>query len=195
MKRWFITKSGRTTRQVNLGYFMGPRCFWSEPSRTALAHAIWNLQQSWRFLQLPPKTFLNVGSYFCKPQGSNCEGTEERRYLVFIPFRAMIVIRSTVDRLNVSFARVWKSTKRLFSFFKKKENSTLFEHACVTNHEIAWENSKIITTNSHYHQRRCLEAWHINSAHATLNRDDGGLLPEAYLHLVNRWCHHRSLRV
>ena len=28
---------------------------------------------------------------------------------------------------------------------KKKENSALSEHACVTNHEIAWENSKILT--------------------------------------------------
>ena len=32
----------------------------------------------------------------------------------------------------------------------------------------------------------CLEAWHINSAHAPLNRDDGGLLPDAYLHLVRK---------
>ena len=31
-----------------------------------------------------------------------------------------------------------------------------------------------------------LEAWHINSAHAPLNRDDGGLLPHAYLHLVRK---------
>ena len=38
---------------------------------------------------------------------------------------------------------------------------------------IAWNNSKIIT-------------WHINSTHAPLNRDDGGLLPDAYLHLINR---------
>ena len=30
-------------------------------------------------------------------------------------------------------------------------------------------------------QRRCLEAWHINSDHAPLNRDDGGLLPDALL--------------
>ena len=52
-----------------------------------------------------------------------------------------------------------------------------------------WNNSKIITTNQRYHQRRCLEAWHINSAHAPLNRDDGGLLPDAYLHLINR-CHY-----
>ena len=26
--------------------------------------------------------------------------------------------------------------------------------------------------------------WHINSTHAPLNRDDGGLLTDAYLHLV-----------
>ena len=31
-----------------------------------------------------------------------------------------------------------------------------------------------------------MEAWHINSAHAPLNRDDGGLLPDAYLHFINR---------
>ena len=32
----------------------------------------------------------------------------------------------------------------------------------------------------------CLEAWLINSALAPLNRDDGGLLPDAYLHLVRK---------
>ena len=31
-----------------------------------------------------------------------------------------------------------------------------------------------------------LEAWQIYSAHAPLNRDDGGLLPDAYLHLVRK---------
>ena len=56
----------------------------------------------------------------------------------------------------------------------------------ITDHTIAWDNSKIITTNRRCHQRRCLEAWHINGTHAPLNRDDGGLLPDAYLHLVNR---------
>ena len=72
----------------------------------------------------------------------------------------------------------------------RKDNSALSEHTCQTNHTIAWNNSKIITTNQRYHQRRCLEAWHINSAHAPLNRDDGGLLPDAYLHLINQWCHY-----
>ena len=87
---------------------------------------------------------------------------------------------------------VWDTFKRapksILPF--KKGNSALSEHTCQTNHTIAWDNSKIITTNRRYHQRRCLEAWHINSAHAPLNRDDGGLLPDAYLHLINRWCHH-----
>ena len=63
----------------------------------------------------------------------------------------------------------------------KKDNSALSEHTCQTNQTIAWDNSKIITTNRRYHQRRCLEAWHINSAHAPLNHDDGGLLPDRCL--------------
>ena len=71
-------------------------------------------------------------------------------------------------------------------FFCKKENSALSEHTCLINHTVGWDNSKIITTNRRYHQRLCLEAWHINSAHAPLNRDDGGLLPDAYLHLVRK---------
>ena len=36
-----------------------------------------------------------------------------------------------------------------------------------------------LSTNGRYHQRFCLEAWHINSAHAPPNRDDGGLLPDS----------------
>ena len=68
----------------------------------------------------------------------------------------------------------------------KKENSALSEHNCLTNYTIGWDNSKIITTNRSYHQRLCLEAWHIKTAHAPLNRDDGGLLPDAYLHLVRK---------
>ena len=71
-------------------------------------------------------------------------------------------------------------------FLCKKEHSALSEHTCLTNHTIEWDNSKIITINRRYHQRLCLEAWHINSAHAPFNRDDGGLLPDAYLHLVRK---------
>ena len=56
----------------------------------------------------------------------------------------------------------------------------------LTNHTIRWDKSKIITPNRCYYQRLCLEAWNINSTQAPLNRDDGGLLPDAYLHLVRK---------
>ena len=46
-------------------------------------------------------------------------------------------------------------------FFCKKESSAFSEHTCLTNHTIGWDNSKIIITNRLYHQRLCLEAWHI----------------------------------
>ena len=49
-----------------------------------------------------------------------------------------------------------------------------------------WDKFKIITTNRRCNQRLCLGAWHINSNHAPLNRDDGGLPPDAYLHLVRK---------
>ena len=77
-------------------------------------------------------------------------------------------------------------TKHQFGTRLKEHQKALSEHTCLTNHTIGWDNSKIITTNRRYHQRLCLEAWHINSAHAPLNRDDGGLLPDAYLHLVRK---------
>ena len=71
-------------------------------------------------------------------------------------------------------------------FFSKMENSALSEHTCLTNHTIGWDNLEIITTNHCYHQHLCLEAWHINSTHAPLNRDNGSLLPDTYLHLVRK---------
>ena len=71
-------------------------------------------------------------------------------------------------------------------FLYGKEDSALSEHTCLTNHTIGWDKSKIISTYRRYHQRLYLEAWHINSAHASLNRDDGGSLPDAYLHLVRK---------
>ena len=35
-------------------------------------------------------------------------------------------------------------------------------------------------------ERLSMETWRINSVNAPLNRDDGGLLPDAYLHLVKK---------
>ena len=64
--------------------------------------------------------------------------------------------------------------------------SALAEDVCETSHNIAWDDSRIITTNNRYGQRLCLEAWHINVIPCALNRDDGSYLPQQYLHLVGR---------
>ena len=42
------------------------------------------------------------------------------------------------------------------------------------------------TTVCHSFQVSSLEAWHITSAHTPLNHIDGGLLPDTYLHLINK---------
>ena len=76
-----------------------------------------------------------------------------------------------------------KEHQKLASFCEK-ENSALSEHTCLNNHTTGWDNFKIITTYQCYHQRPCLEAWHINSAQAPC--DGGGLLPDTYLHLARR---------
>ena len=86
-------------------------------------------------------------------------------------------------------------TKRQFGTRLKKHQKAVFfckkiqlyrnTHAQLTI-QLGGILQKIITTNRRYHQRLCLEAWHINSAHAPLNRDDGGLLLDTYLHLVRK---------
>ena len=74
-------------------------------------------------------------------------------------------------------------TKRQFCTRLKEHqravsNSNNSESALAEpSHNIAWENSRIITTNNRFGQRHCLEAWHINaSPSCVLNRDDGSYL-------------------
>ena len=100
-------------------------------------------------------------------------------------------VSEPVDPCNNSLTILFSQIKYIKEhqkavFFCKKENSALSEDTCLTNHTIGWDNSKIITANRRYHRRLCLKAWYINSAHAPLNRDDGSLPPDAYLHLVKK---------
>ena len=50
-----------------------------------------------------------------------------------------------------------KEHQRAVSNFNSSK-SALAEHVCETSHNIAWEDSRIITTNNRYGQRLCLEA-------------------------------------
>ena len=93
-------------------------------------------------------------------------------------------IKRILNSHNVQVAQ--KPFRTLGHIFAKPKDPVRKEQRSLTNLTVGWDNSKIITTDRRYHQRLCLEAWHINSAHAPLNRDDGGLLPDAYLHLVRK---------
>ena len=58
----------------------------------------------------------------------------------------------------------------------------LVRHVCSDKAEFSVLQRK--TAFGRYPQRFCLEAWHINSAHAPLDRDDGGL---------PRFCYRRAV--
>ena len=119
-------------------------------------------------VKVAQKPFLTLNHIFAKPKDSVPK--EQKSDAIYIPSRAMTVVMSTSDRLNVSLGHVLKEHQKAVSL-SKKDNSALSEHTCQTNHTSC--------------QGRCLGAWYTNSAYAPLNRDDGGLLPDAYLHLIN----------
>ncbi len=97
--------------------------------------------------------------------------------MLYILYHAMTVRKSIWVSLSASFGTRLKEHQKAVSTLNKGK-SALAEHVCDTKHAIAWENSKIITTNNRYGQRRCLEAWHINMNQHALNRDDGSYLPQ-----------------
>ena len=105
-----------------------------------------------------------------------------------------ILYHVLIARKNIWVYRGYQFCTRLKEHQKAVSNlyslkSALAEHVCKTSHKIAWEDSKIITTNNRYGQRLCLEAWHINASSCALNRDDGSSLPQEYLHLVGKKRH------
>jgi len=64
-----------------------------------------------------------------------------------------------------------KTVKRQFYFAKRKITPCRSMLAKPTI-QFAWDNSILNITNVRYHQRLCLEAWHMNPTHVLLNRDD-----------------------
>ena len=81
------------------------------------------------------------------------------------------------------------STKLNFLFRsedRKKANSAMSEHKCLTNHTVGWDKYTIIPTNRHLPPAPLFGSLASQLRYAPLNRDDGGLLPDAYLHLVRK---------
>ena len=106
-----------------------------------------------------------------------------------IPHRVMCKLVSTglyCACLPADIVLLKEEQKEAFLF--KKENSTFSGLACQTSHGNSSNNSKPFTNNRGYDQRLGLEGckWHNTSANAPLNRDEGGLLSNTFLHLITR---------
>ena len=123
-------------------------------------------------VKVAQKPFQTLGHIFAKPKDPV---TKEQRTEYGNEY---------VGQTKRQFGTRLKEHQKAF-FFCKKENSALSEHTCLTNHKIGWDKSTIMTTSWLYHQGLCLKAWHINSAHAPLNHDDGGLLILVGVRLAN----------
>ena len=149
---------------------------------------VWLLFLTFRVLRNPSREFWiattlkllknalqTLGRIFSKPKDPV---TKNNKPMLFILFPCNDYDHDYIGQTKRQFGTLLREHQKAV-FFSKNENSALSEHTCLTNHTIGWDKSKIITTNRRYHQRLCLEAWHINSAHAPLNRDDSGLLPDA----------------
>ena len=95
-----------------------------------------------------------------------------------------LVLMNAIATQDCIHDQRFDTQRAVYNLYSSK--SALAEHVCKTSHKIAWEDSKIITTNNRYGQRLCLEAWHINASSCALNRDDGSYLPQEYLHLVGK---------
>jgi hypothetical protein len=128
------------------------------------------------------KPYLTLGHIFAKPKDP--VKTNQKTHAVYsIPCGNCE--KEYFGQSKRQFGTRLKEHQKAVSTLDKGK-SALAEHVCYTNHEIAWENSKVITTNNRYGQRLCLEAWHINMSHHALNRDDGAYLPEEYMHLIGK---------
>ena len=119
------------------------------------------------------KPFQTLGHIFAKPKDPI---TNEQLTDGFYSIPCNGCYHKYIGQTKRHFRTRLKEHQRAVSFCEK-ENSALSEHTCLVN---------LITAYRCYHQRLCLEAWHINSAQAPLNRDDGALLPDAYSHLVRK---------
>ncbi|KAK3744040.1 hypothetical protein QZH41_002506 [Actinostola sp. cb2023] len=69
----------------------------------------------------------------------------------------------------------------------KTQASALAEHATKEGHDIAWDDTKIIATESSWVRRKWTEAWKIaKNKNALFNRDSGRVVPGNYIPLVDK---------
>jgi hypothetical protein len=74
--------------------------------------------------------------------------------MLYILYHAVTARNSIWVSLNASLVHSKKNRCQKAVSTLDKGESALAEHVCYTKYEIAWENSKVITTNNCYGQRR-----------------------------------------
>ena len=106
------------------------------------------------------KPFRTLGHIFAKPKDR--VPTDRKTHAIYsIPCDDCEKVY--VDQTKCQFYTRRKEHERAVSNFNSSK-SALTEHVCETSHNIAWEDSRIITTNNRSGQRLNLEAWHINAS-------------------------------
>ena len=134
-----------------------------------------------------PKTFSNLTAYFRQTHGSH--SNQSKACCVFCTMWWLQERISGSERRQ--FCTRLKEHESPAVSYLYSSKSALAKQVCQTCHKIAWEDSRIITTDNcyMYRQRLWLETWHINTSSCALNRHDCSYLPQEYLHLVFKWHH------
>jgi len=69
----------------------------------------------------------------------------------------------------------------------KTDASALAQHANALNHNIAWEDTRVLASENNWVKRRWTEAWFIaRNNQALFNRDCGRTMPNTYFPLLHR---------
>ena len=108
-------------------------------------------------VKVAKKPFQTLGHIFAKPKDPVAK---EKRTIAIYSILCNDCDDEYIKQTKCQFVIRLKEYQKAV-FFCKKENSASSEHTYLTNHTIGWDKSKIVTTNRRYHQRLCLEAWHV----------------------------------
>ena len=98
------------------------------------------------------KPFQTLGHIFAKPK--DCVATKQKTHVVYsIPCGDCK--KEYLGETKRQFGTRLKEHQKAVSILDSSKSA-------LAEHNIAWNDSEVITTNHCYGQRRCLEAWHIN---------------------------------
>ena len=98
------------------------------------------------------KPFQTLGHIFAKPKDHVT--TKQKTHAVYSIPCGDCEKEYLGEKKRQFGTRLKEYQKAVFNLDSSK--SALAEHVCQTSHNIAWDDSKVITTNDRYGQRRCL---------------------------------------